>query len=107
MKVDPTSFGCAGSHLPPEEFHAILSEFWGNDQARKIQKQLVVIDVRNHHEYLLGRFEHCGNSAVDPNTKHFSQWPELFADACKDDLKNKKVLMYCTGIFFVNNNQPC
>lgn len=85
-----------GEHVDSVEFHNLLQ----NDNA-------VVIDVRNHYETVLGRFD--GQSAqcegksksaeyIDPlmrKSTDFPLWLEKPETQAK--LKGKEVLMYCTG----------
>lgn len=52
----------------------------------------VVIDVRNRREFALGRFQ----GAVDPRTASFAEFPEWVQNH-KESLRDKRVLMYCTG----------
>jgi predicted sulfurtransferase len=64
----------------------------------------VVIDVRNHYETVLGRFDGQtlkdvhGAEYVDPcmrKSTDFTSW--LAKDETKELLQGKQVLMYCTG----------
>ena len=81
--VDPCK---GGLHLTPQEFHDALRDMDPSETA--------LLDVRNHYEVNIGRFEH----AVDPKTKTFLEWSQ-YVDRNIDDLRNKPggVLMYCTG----------
>jgi predicted sulfurtransferase len=77
-----------GTHLPAKEFHQMLEK-----------EQTVVIDVRNHYEAAIGRFN--GQDAaeyIDPlmrRSTDFVGWLEKPETQRK--LQNKTVLMYCTG----------
>ncbi|BDC35053.1 hypothetical protein Noda2021_10110 [Candidatus Dependentiae bacterium Noda2021] len=73
----------AGTYLTPEEAHKLVSNKPDN---------LVIIDCRNKVETDIGTFE----GSIRPNTNHFREFPE-FVDANQDLLKDKQVLMYCTG----------
>eukprot|EP00546_Thalassionema_frauenfeldii_P017596 CAMPEP_0178897452 /NCGR_PEP_ID=MMETSP0786-20121207/1756_1 /TAXON_ID=186022 /ORGANISM="Thalassionema frauenfeldii, Strain CCMP 1798" /LENGTH=560 /DNA_ID=CAMNT_0020568007 /DNA_START=33 /DNA_END=1715 /DNA_ORIENTATION=+ len=86
-----------GVHLPAREFHKMLE-----------QDETVVIDVRNHYEAAIGRFdgqqkettssERGGAEYIDPKLRKstdFASWLEK--PETEQKLKNKKVLMYCTG----------
>lgn len=113
-----------GVHLAAQEFHNMLGD---------TSKETVVIDVRNHYEAALGRFdgqEHqaqkskevktasvakketkedepaeeenddkaasSGAKYIDPlmrKSTDFASWLEKSAD----DLKGKRVMLYCTG----------
>ncbi|GAX19972.1 hypothetical protein FisN_1Lh553 [Fistulifera solaris] len=78
-----------GTHLPPSEFHRAIME---NPDA-------VLIDVRNTFEYEIGHFVHPAslNPAINPEMVTFSSFESSFCDKRADELKGKKVLMYCTG----------
>ena len=52
----------------------------------------VVIDVRNRREFALGRFA----GAIDPCTASFAAFPAWVASNA-ELLRDKRVLMYCTG----------
>jgi predicted sulfurtransferase len=95
-----------GTHVDAKEFHNLLEK-----------KSTVVIDVRNHYEAAIGRFdgqEHkvphekereAGTSTtkevatyLDPRMRKstdFSKW--LAKPETQEQLQNKTVLMYCTG----------
>ena len=108
-----------GVHLPAQEFHNMLGD---------TSKETVVIDVRNHYEAALGRFdgqehqtqvskelknaavtkketkeEETDDKAVSSGAKYidplmrkstdFASW----LDKSADDLKGKRVMLYCTG----------
>jgi predicted sulfurtransferase len=84
-----TREGLGGNHLSPEDFHAAIAA----SQKGTDQKEVVLLDVRNRKEFNIGHFE----GAVDTNTKMFSEWGTHFAAKKAPELKDKKVLMYCTG----------
>ena len=86
--------GLGGTHLSPHEFHDVLEEYWADPSKAG---DLVVIDVRNTREVEMGRFMVGGHEAMDSDTRVLSEWPELFAKRRLPELKEKKVLMYCTG----------
>lgn len=91
-----------GVHLDAKEYHKML----GKDNT-------VVIDVRNHYETLIGRFDGqqekdkprdsnderpAGAEYLDPlmrKSTDFKSW--LAKDETQEKLKDKTVLMYCTG----------
>ncbi|MCM0605764.1 MAG: sulfurtransferase [Xanthomonadaceae bacterium] len=56
------------------------------------KKPIVVIDTRNDYEINLGTFK----NAVDFSIKTFRQFPEKL-EQVKKDLKDKTVVMFCTG----------
>ena len=70
-------------YLTPREFKAAL-------QARG--EDTVVLDVRNRRECMIGRFE----GSIAPPTTNFAQYPR-WLESNKEMLKDKKVIMYCTG----------
>lgn len=78
-----------GTHLTPNEFHRAIVE---NPDA-------VLIDVRNTFEYEIGHFVHptSQNPALNPEMVTFSSFESTFCEKKADELKGKKVLMYCTG----------
>jgi predicted sulfurtransferase len=78
-----------GTHLSPREFHKVLIE---NPDA-------VLVDVRNTFEYNIGHFVHpvTDTPAINPNTTVFSTFESAFCKSQADNLRDKKVLMYCTG----------
>lgn len=78
--VDVSSY--PASHLSPQEWKARLDQ--GGDD-------LAVIDVRNRYESDAGRFE----GALTPPIEHFRDLPGALGDLAH--LKDKTVLMYCTG----------
>ena len=73
-----------GTHLKPEEVHKLIEQY-GDD--------VVFFDGRNAHEAELGKFK----NAVVPNTRTSRDFiAELESDKY-DDIKDKKVISYCTG----------
>lgn len=73
-------------YLTPQQFHEAMQG------ALADKENTVVLDVRAHKEFLVGHFE----NAVDPEVKNFSEY-YAFLQNRLDEMKNKKVLMYCTG----------
>lgn len=88
-----------GVHLDAKEYHEMLKK-----------KNTVVIDVRNHYETIIGRFDGQqkdkdklgeatgGAEYLDPlmrKSTDFKSW--LAKDETQEKIKNKTVLMYCTG----------
>lgn len=88
-----------GKHLSPQEFHEVLTGSGAfQTEGQKKQKEVVMIDVRNTFEYAIGHFEdHQGNKAMNPSMLTFSSFDPVFCAQNSDYLKDKKVLMYCTG----------
>lgn len=95
-----------GTHLSPQEFHQLLvenensaiksgeSDNVDHDSSRK---ELVLIDIRNTFEHAIGHFKHNEKPAMNPNMVTFSSFDTQFCEENKEYLKDKKVLMYCTG----------
>mmetsp|Transcript_46795 Transcript_46795/g.98284 ORF Transcript_46795/g.98284 Transcript_46795/m.98284 type:complete len:745 (+) Transcript_46795:38-2272(+) len=78
-----------GTHLEPSEYHAKMCE-----------KDTVVIDVRNHYEANIGRFDPPkeGAQIIDPQMRKSTEFPMwLDKKETKEMLRGKQVLMYCTG----------
>lgn len=74
-----------GIHLPPEE----LKKWYENNE------DFVVIDMRNDYEYRVGHFK----DSINPCMKNFRDLPKVLPKILENnpELKNKKVLMVCTG----------
>lgn len=73
-----------GKHLKPHEVNEMVEKY-GDD--------VVFFDGRNAHEAKIGKFK----NAVVPNTNTSRDFiTELESDKY-DDIKNKKVISYCTG----------
>lgn len=73
-----------GKHLKPEQVNEMVEKY-GDD--------VVFFDGRNEHEARIGKFK----NAVVPNTNTSRDFiAELESDKY-DDLKNKKIITYCTG----------
>lgn len=68
------------NHLSPEEWKRTIEE-----------EDVVLFDVRNDYESAVGRFK----NAITPSIGNFRELPEILNDY--SHLKEKKVLMYCTG----------
>mmetsp|Transcript_30732 Transcript_30732/g.35036 ORF Transcript_30732/g.35036 Transcript_30732/m.35036 type:complete len:552 (+) Transcript_30732:87-1742(+) len=97
-RSEEASLEKGGTHVSPREFHNMLE-----------QDETVVIDVRNHYEAAIGRFDgqqiknkedsKSGNAEyLDPKLRKstdFGSWLKQPETASK--LQNKKILMYCTG----------
>lgn len=73
-----------GVHLKPKQVHELVEKY-GDD--------VVFFDGRNAHEAKIGKFK----NAIVPNTNTSRDFiAELESDKY-DDLKNKKIVTYCTG----------
>jgi len=70
-----------GKHLSALEFHELAGE-----------PETVVIDMRNHYESEIGRFE----NAVCPDADTFKDAIQMVIREFEDQ-KDKKILLYCTG----------
>jgi UPF0176 protein len=82
--VDENGVVGGGQHLKPRQVHEMIEKF-GDD--------VVFFDGRNAHEAAIGKFK----NAVVPNTNTSRDFiAELESDKY-DDIKNKKVITYCTG----------
>ena len=76
--LDPT-LGAA-PHLSPAEWKRMIEE-----------EDVVLFDVRNRYETEVGRFK----GAITPAIENFRELPQVLRRY--QDLKDKTVLMYCTG----------
>jgi UPF0176 protein len=70
-----------GKHLSALEFHELAGE-----------PETVIIDMRNHYESEIGRFE----NAVCPDADTFKDAIQMVIRDFEQD-KDKKILLYCTG----------
>jgi UPF0176 protein len=69
------------NHLSPREWKRAIEE----------DADVVLLDVRNNYETAAGRFV----NAIDCGIDHFRELPKRLSDLA--NLKEKKILMYCTG----------
>lgn len=84
VEVDENGVIGGGKHLKPKQVHELIEKY-GDD--------VVFFDGRNAHEAKVGKFK----NAVVPNTNTSRDFiAELESDKY-DDIKNKKVVTYCTG----------
>jgi len=84
FEVDEQGVVGGGKHIKPREVHELVEQY-GDD--------VVFFDGRNAHEASIGRFK----NAVVPNTNTSRDFiAELESDKY-DNIKNKKVITYCTG----------
>lgn len=72
-----------GIHLEPQEVHELLQQR---------PEDLVILDARNNYESAIGQFI----NQITPDIKTFREFP-AFIDENLALLKDKKVLMHCTG----------
>lgn len=73
-----------GKHLKPKEVHKLVEEHGDN---------VVFFDGRNAYEAAVGRFK----NAVVPETRTTRDFLQDLAGDKYQDIKNKKVVTYCTG----------
>ena len=76
--LDPTQD--TAPHLPPAEWKRMIE-----------QEDVVLFDARNRYESDVGRFK----GAITPQIENFRELPALLPQY--EELKDKTVLMYCTG----------
>jgi len=82
-----------GTHLSPQEFHQCLLQ----DQDQQSDNKVVLIDVRNTFEHAIGHFVDAdGRAARNPETVTFSSFDATFAARHAEELRDAKVLLYCT-----------
>lgn len=82
--VDENGVIGGGKHIKPKQVH-VLVEKYGDD--------VVFFDGRNEHEAKIGKFK----NAVVPNTNTSRDFINELESDKYDDLKNKKIITYCTG----------
>jgi UPF0176 protein len=73
-----------GKHLKPKQVHELVEKF-GDD--------VVFFDGRNAHEAAIGKFK----NAVVPDTNTSRDFIPELESGKYDDLKDKKIVTYCTG----------
>ena len=84
FEVDENGVIGSGEHLKPKQLHELIAAY-GDD--------VVFFDGRNAHEAKIGKFK----NAIVPNTNTSRDFiAELESDKY-DDIKDKKVVTYCTG----------
>lgn len=84
FEVDDNGVIGGGKHIKPKQVHELVEKY-GDD--------VVFFDGRNEHEAKIGKFR----NAVVPNTNTSRDFiAELESDKY-DDIKDKKVITYCTG----------
>ena len=77
-----------GRHLSPAEWHAALLA---------ADDSTVIVDVRNTFEHAIGHFEtHDGRAAIEPGMQSYTEF-ESWAEMAAESLREKRVLMFCTG----------
>ena len=84
IEVDENGVIGGGKHIKPKQVHEMIEKY-GDD--------VVFFDGRNAHEAKIGKFK----NAIVPNTNTSRDFiAELESDKY-DDIKDKKVITYCTG----------
>ncbi len=84
FEVDENGVVGGGKHLKPKQIHEMIEQY-GDD--------VVFFDGRNAHEAAIGKFK----NAIVPNTNTSRDFiAELESDKY-NDIKDKKVITYCTG----------
>lgn len=84
IEVDENGVIGGGEHIKPKQVHELIEKY-GDD--------VVFFDGRNAHEAKIGKFK----NAVVPNTNTSRDFlAELESDKY-NDIKDKKVITYCTG----------
>ena len=84
VRVDDSGVVGGGKHLKPRQVHELVEKY-GDD--------VVFFDGRNEHEAKIGKFR----GAVVPNTNTSRDFIEELESDKYDDIKDKKVVTYCTG----------
>ncbi|WP_163652867.1 rhodanese-related sulfurtransferase [Listeria sp. PSOL-1] len=81
LENDINPLEVTGTYMEPEEFRAALED-----------ENTVILDARNDYEFDLGHFR----GAIRPDIKAFRELPN-WVHKHKEQLKNKKIVTYCTG----------
>ncbi len=84
FEVDENGVIGGGEHLKPEQIHELVEQY-GDD--------VVFFDGRNEHEARIGKFK----NAIVPDTRTSRDFIRELESDKYDELKNKKIITYCTG----------
>lgn len=84
FEVDENGVIGGGVHLKPQQVHELIEKY-GDD--------VVFFDGRNAHEAKIGKFK----DAIVPNTNTSRDFIAELESNKYDDIKDKKVITYCTG----------
>lgn len=84
FEVDEKGVVGGGEHLKPEKVHEFIEKY-GDD--------VVFFDGRNEHEARIGKFK----NAIVPDTRTSRDFLRELESDKYDDIKDKKVITYCTG----------
>ncbi|XP_039685558.1 rhodanese-like domain-containing protein 6 isoform X3 [Medicago truncatula] len=82
----------AGRHLSALEFHSTIH----NANKESPENSLVLLDARNLYETRIGKFHAPNVETLDPQVRQYSDFSSWIDDR-GEQLKGKKILMYCTG----------
>ena len=85
----PSLHKFAGTHLEADDYHKAM-----------MQKDTVIVDVRNAYESSIGGFRppEGGAELIDPKMRNSIEFPKWLNDPeTQEKLNGKHVLMYCTG----------
>lgn len=88
VRKEIVSLGLSEDVDPSTSGVRLAAAEWKNMVA---DEDVAVVDVRNRYEFEVGRFE----GAINAGIEHFRELPEAIERLA--GLKEKKVLMYCTG----------
>lgn len=83
-QVDENGVVGGGKHIKPQQVHELVKKY-GDD--------VVFFDGRNAHEAKIGKFK----GAIVPNTNTSRDFIKELESDKYDDIKDKKVITYCTG----------
>ncbi|KAF3957094.1 hypothetical protein CMV_017856 [Castanea mollissima] len=88
----------AGRHLTAAEFHSALQGTGPllEKDSPTCNEDLVLLDARNLYETRIGKFHAPNVETLDPGIRQYSDLPSWIDDK-SEQLKGKRVLMYCTG----------
>ena len=84
LRVDENGVVGGGTHLKPKQVHKLVEKH-GDD--------VVFFDGRNKHEAAIGKFK----NAVVPDVETSRDFINELESGKYDDLKDKKIVTYCTG----------
>ncbi len=84
LRVDEGGVIGGGVHLKPKQVHELIEKYGDN---------VVFFDGRNAHEAAIGKFR----GAVVPDTNTSRDFIPELESGKYDDLKDKKIITYCTG----------
>lgn len=68
-------------YISPKELKELLDK----------KEEVIILDARNNYESKIGKFK----NAITPDIEVFREFPKVVEDI--KDLKNKKIVTYCTG----------